>query len=169
MRVCNVTIYIYSTFASCIQVWNRDEQHLLNCLENKQITCTASKERTARKRPHCTKKVRVFCDCRLPDDGQEPMAFCSGFTRTVGTSQAMSSSKVIKSHGFSRTACVFTFYFWWSVTNTIIALYILFWSITNAMHGVQIYGPPWIYRGPHFSRWNIFCSKYVLDPRNIFG
>ena len=51
-------------------------EHFLKCLESGKMSPFPSQV-VRRKRPAQIKK-RLHCDCRLPDDGEEQMAFCEG-------------------------------------------------------------------------------------------
>ena len=51
-------------------------QHFLTCLERGEMSPFPSELKRC-KRPVKTKKVQLYCACRLPEDGEEPiMAFC---------------------------------------------------------------------------------------------
>ena len=51
----------------------------MGCLEAGEMSPFPS-ELVRRKRPRI-KKIRLHCDCRLPEDGEEPMAYCNGCKR----------------------------------------------------------------------------------------
>ena len=40
------------------------------------VEATFPSELVRRRRPAATKKTQLYCDCRLPEDGEEPMAYC---------------------------------------------------------------------------------------------
>ncbi len=133
---------------------------------------------TARKRPHCTKKVRFFCDCRLPDDGQEPMAFCCKCKQWFHQNCRNISGNIFVSKVMFQDCLRFVHIYAFSVHSILMICYkqnnfvhhILMMTITNAMGStfIEKCGPPWIYRGPNFSRWNIFCSKILCSGGSIF-
>ena len=60
------------------------------------------------KRP-ALKKVQLHCDCRLPEDGKEPMAYCEGslvgsYPESLGTRLTVMAA----GGGFTRVANKFT-------------------------------------------------------------
>ena len=50
-------------------------QHFAACIESGEMKPFPSQLVRA-KRPIKTQRVQLHCDCRLPEDGEEPMAFC---------------------------------------------------------------------------------------------
>ena len=53
-------------------------QHFLSCLQSGEMSPSPSELRLRSKRPVGIKKVNIYCDCRLPEDGEEPMVYCEG-------------------------------------------------------------------------------------------
>ena len=49
--------------------------HFIQCVENGKLVPFPS-EMVRRSRPVRKEKVKLFCDCKLPDDGKENMAYC---------------------------------------------------------------------------------------------
>ena len=76
--------------------------HVLSCIESGKITPFPS-VMVRPIRPAQVKKVHLYCDCRLPEDGLEQMAFCGkcriGFIKVASPSLIMCSAVNTKTTG----------------------------------------------------------------------